>query len=70
MWKHIIRLIQSIIVVDYFGIKYKGKENLEHLIATLKTMKQKLIGVVAYIVVSVLVRIVIKTMTIYPCPNM
>ena len=36
LWKHIWRPIMFSLVVDDFGIKYEGKEHLDHLIAALK----------------------------------
>ena len=36
LWKHDTREIQLTLVVDDFGIKYVGKENVVHLIETLK----------------------------------
>ena len=36
LWHHIIRPIQFTLVVDGFGIKYKGKKHLNHLIAAIR----------------------------------
>ena len=37
LWKHKTRNIQFVLVVDDFGIKYTKKEDLDHLIALLKS---------------------------------
>ena len=36
MWKHMSRPIAFTLVVDDFGVKYVGKKNADHLVATLK----------------------------------
>ena len=36
LWKHISRPVQFSLVVDDFGVKYIGKEHIDHLIRTLK----------------------------------
>jgi hypothetical protein len=36
LWKHKTHLVRLLLVVDYFGIKYIGPENTEHLMATIK----------------------------------
>jgi hypothetical protein len=36
LWKHDTRPIQFTLVVDDFGVKYKGKEHAQHLKNTLK----------------------------------
>eukprot|EP00956_Cyclotella_meneghiniana_P038365 scaffold152976_cov64-Cyclotella_meneghiniana.AAC.2 len=36
LWTHKWRPVQFTLVVDYFGIKYVGKENLQHLTAILR----------------------------------
>ena len=36
LWKHVSRPIQFSLVVDDFGVKYSRKEDVDHLIATLK----------------------------------
>ena len=37
LWKHIYRTLQFSLVVDNFGVKYVGKEHVDHLILTLKS---------------------------------
>ena len=41
LWKHKWRSTTFTLVVNDFGIKYVGKENLDHLINALKTSMQK-----------------------------
>jgi len=36
LWKHKWRPIMFVLVVDDFGVKYKGKEHVHHLFAALK----------------------------------
>ena len=36
LWKYISRIVQFSLVVDDFGIKYKGEENVNHLLNVLK----------------------------------
>ena len=36
LWKHIARPISFTLVVDDFGIKYVGREHVEHLLNVLK----------------------------------
>ena len=36
LWKHVSRPIQFSLVVDDFGVKYSRKEDVDHLIETLK----------------------------------
>ena len=36
LWKHEVRPIQFVLVVDYFGIKYIRKEDLDHLVQSNK----------------------------------
>ena len=36
LWKHVSRPIQFSLAVDDFGVKYSRKEDVDHLIATLK----------------------------------
>jgi hypothetical protein len=43
LWKHKTRPIAFMLVVDDFGIKYVGQEQVDHLIAAIKT-KYKLVG--------------------------
>lgn len=35
LWKHVSHLLQFTLVVDYFGIKYIGKEYADHLLNVL-----------------------------------
>jgi hypothetical protein len=37
IWRHVTRPIQFTLVVDDFGVKYKGKEHAQHLIDALET---------------------------------
>ena len=32
LWKHISRPVSFTLVVDYFGVKYVGEDNIQHLI--------------------------------------
>ena len=36
LWKHISRPVEFTLVVDNFGVKYVGEENIQHLIRSLK----------------------------------
>jgi hypothetical protein len=36
LWKHETRPVWFLLVVDYFGIKYIGRENAEHLMNSIK----------------------------------
>ena len=36
MWKHVSRPTQFTLVVDDFGIKYVGQENIDHLLMKLR----------------------------------
>ena len=36
LWKHISRLITFTLVVDDFGVKYKGKQHADHLLGILQ----------------------------------
>ena len=36
LWRHVTRPVQLTLVVDYFGVKYVGKENADHLIKAIK----------------------------------
>ena len=36
LWRHVTRPVQFTLVVDDFGIKYVGQENLDHLIGAIK----------------------------------
>ena len=36
IWKHISRLVEFTLVVDAFGVKYVGEENIQHMIRSLK----------------------------------
>jgi hypothetical protein len=36
LWKHNTRPISFLLVVDYFGVKYVGREQAEHLIKCIK----------------------------------
>ena len=36
LWKHVSRPTQFTLVVDNFGIKYVGQENLDHLLMALR----------------------------------
>ena len=36
LWKHVSRPITFSLVVDDFGIKYEGKEHIDHLITALR----------------------------------
>ena len=36
LWKHVTIPVQFTLVVDNFGVKYTGKENIQHLINALK----------------------------------
>ena len=36
LWKHITRLISFTLVVDSFGVKYAGKEHVDHLMTILQ----------------------------------
>ena len=36
LWKHVTLPVQFTMVVDNFGVKYTGKENIQHLINALK----------------------------------
>ena len=36
LWRHVTRPVQFTLVVDDFGIKYEGKEQLDHLITAIK----------------------------------
>ena len=42
LWRHVTRPVQFSLVVDDFGVKYKGKENAEHLINAIKSEGYKL----------------------------
>ena len=37
MWKHVSRPIAFTLVVDDFGVKYEGKEYVEHLLVALES---------------------------------
>jgi hypothetical protein len=37
LWTHTTRPISFTLVVDYFGVKYEHKEDIDHLIAAIKT---------------------------------
>merc|ERR1711966_637790 len=41
-WRHMSRLVQFSLVVDYFGVKYVGEENAQHLINGIQTEGYKL----------------------------
>ena len=36
LWKHVSRTIAFTLVVDDFGVKYEGKEHVDHLLAALE----------------------------------
>ena len=36
LWGHVTRPIKLTLVIDYFGVKYVGKEHIEHLRTALK----------------------------------
>ena len=36
LWKHVTLPVQFTLIVDDFGVKYTGKENIQHLINALK----------------------------------
>jgi hypothetical protein len=42
LWKHTSRPISFTLVVDDFGVKYKRKEDVDHLIAAIKDKYKKL----------------------------
>ncbi len=37
LWKHMLQPISFTLVVDNFGVKYERKEDIDHLIAVIKT---------------------------------
>ena len=36
LWKHVTQPVQFSLVVDDFGVKYVGKENVDHLVQTFR----------------------------------
>ena len=42
IWKHKTRPIVFVLVVDYFGVKYVGKEHVMHLLKALKKFYKKI----------------------------
>ena len=42
LWKHEWRPITFTLVVDDFGVKYVGKEHVQHLIAALQSLYPKI----------------------------
>ncbi len=38
LWKHETRPLTFTLIADYFGVKYESKDDLDHLIASIKSI--------------------------------